>query len=219
MRDENNIIYLTDYLEDSHKIVTSEHGQQQFSALKPTSALTKRGIALLLDLAAMGVIYAMLFNGYAIFVSEFLSPLTYGSRFNLLQGDSLLALAVFLPLYFSYFLYCTFVMNGKTLGKMATGLRVIKEDFIHDQGLYDYQLSLADAFQRASGYLLCYLSFGLFFIFNFASEDRRGLPDYLSSSRTVTDAWLQQMLAHKQTQEEQLIIDISQLDQQDDLAA
>ncbi len=59
---------------------------------------------------------------------------------------------------------------------------------------------------------MCYLSFGTFFIFNFSSEDKRGLPDYLSNSRTVSDDWLKSMLEKKQYEAEVVSIDIRSLD-------
>ena len=105
-------------------------------------------------------------------------------------------------------------MNGKTLGKMAMGLTVIKENYVHNMKEDQIHLTLSESAKRAAGYLGCLLSFGVFFVFTFASEDNRGLADYLSGSRTVSDKWLKQMQEFKETQQEQVIIDISRLDRE-----
>lgn len=219
MKDNHSVIHLADYLEDSNKISIIDQRESDFSALLPKSNLIKRGFALTIDMAVIGLLYTGLVNGYSLFVAEFLGPINYQGQYDLIQGNLFFSLSVFIPLYFSYFLYCTFVMDGKTIGKMATGLKVIKEEFVHNMDVMEYELSLKDSFRRASGYLLCYMSFGIFFIFNFASEDKRGLPDYLSGSRTVSEKWLNQMLEQKAAMDEQVIIDISVLATDDKKAA
>ena len=87
----------------------------------------------------------------------------------------------------------------------------VNDHFIHDVDEKNYKLTLSQAAKRAFGYLTCYLTFGIFFIFNFASEDKRGLADYISSSRTVSDRWLKEMIEYKLHQREQLSIEISSL--------
>jgi uncharacterized RDD family membrane protein YckC len=129
-----------------------------------------------------------------------------------INGNLVLHAVIFVAIYWSYFLYTTYVLDGKTLGKMTMGLRIINENFLQDFDQLDYKISLQNSLRRSMGYLICYLSFGTFFIFNFSSEDKRGLPDYLSGSRTVSDNWLNQMLEKKQYSTEQVTIDIQALD-------
>lgn len=211
MKNEENIIYLSDYVKNTEKVKIIDQLDKDFSAINPKTHLIKRGLALVIDLCTIGLLNVGLHNGYALFVSEFLKPLNYESQLHLIQGNLSLSIGIFLVTYFTYFFYCTFILSGKTLGKIALGLKVIKEDFVHNMQDNSYELDLKDSFHRAAGYLLCYLSFGVFFVFNFASEDKRGLPDYLSNSRTVSDAWLKQMLEYKVSQQEHITINISEL--------
>ena len=191
MEAKKNIIQLKDYTE-SHKIISQDvlcPLGKNFS-LTPPNLLGKRMIALGVDIATIALIKTSLHGAYAIFVSNFLAPLSQGRKLRLIEGDISLHLVTFLIIYSAYFFYTTFVLNGKTLGKMTMGLRVIDENYILKDDQITYSLDLKHSFKRALGYLICYLSFGSFFIFNFSSEDKRGLPDYLSNSRTVSDDWL-----------------------------
>lgn len=212
MSNEDNVIHLKDYLDHSEPIQILNHVESDFSAMFPKTNLVKRAMALVIDLSTLTVLNVGIHNGYNLFVSEFLGPINYQSQFKLVQGNLAFSSSIYLLLFFSYFLYCTFIMNGKTLGKMAMGLTVIKENYVHNMKETQIHLSLGDSAKRAAGYLGCLLSFGIFFVFTFASEDNRGLADYLSGSRTVSDKWLKQMQEYKSTQDEQVIIDISKLD-------
>ena len=214
MNNEDNVIHLKDYLDHSEPIQILDNLESDFSAMFPKANLFKRALALVLDLSTLTVLNIGIHNGYSLFVSEFLGPVNYQGQFKLVQGDLAFSGSIYLVLYFSYFLYCNYIMNGKTLGKMAMGLTVIKENYVHNMKETQMHLTLGESAKRAAGYLGCLLSFGVFFVFTFASEDNRGLADYLSGSRTVSDKWLKQMHEYKATQQTQVIIDISKLDRE-----
>ncbi len=218
MNNDNNIIHLSDYLDNSEPIKIVDHLESDFSAMFPKANLIKRGTALCLDLFTLMVLNVGVHNGYNLFVSEFLSALNYHGQYKLIQGNMFFSGSVYLVLYFSYFLYCNYILNGKTFGKMILGLTVVKEEYVHNLNTLSYDLSLKDCVRRSMGYLGCLLSFGVFFIFNFASEDNRGLPDYMSGSRTVSDKWLKQMRDFKASHQQQVIIDISKLDREKEAA-
>ncbi|MAZ47656.1 MAG: hypothetical protein CME65_03785 [Halobacteriovoraceae bacterium] len=214
MNNEENVIHLKDYLDHSEPIQILDHVESDFSAMFPKTNMFKRALALIVDLSTLTVLNVGIHNGYNLFVSEFLGPVNYENQYKLIQGDMAFSATIYLVLYFSYFLYCTYIMNGKTLGKMAMGLTVIKENYVHNMKEDQIHLTFSESAKRAAGYLGCLLSFGVFFVFTFASEDNRGLADYLSGSRTVSDKWLKQMQEFKETQQEQVIIDISRLDRE-----
>ena len=214
MNNEENIIHLKDYLDHSEPIQILDHVESDFSAMFPKTNMFKRALALIVDLSTLTVLNVGIHNGYNLFVSEFLGPVNYENQYKLIQVDMAFSATIYLVLYFSYFLYCTYIMNGKTLGKMAMGLTVIKENYVHNMKEDQIHLTFSESAKRAAGYLGCLLSFGVFFVFTFASEDNRGLADYLSGSRTVSDKWLKQMQEFKKTQQEQVIIDISRLDRE-----
>lgn len=209
MEKENKVVYLTDYIETNQKIKTLS---SKIELIEPQGHLFKRIIAFGVDIAAIGLIKMSLQGAYAIFINQFFSPLNFQQRAGLINGNLFLHAVIFVAIYTTYFLYSSFVLDGKTLGKFTMGLRVVDEGFIQDLEQMTYNISLKNSFRRSMGYLLCYLSFGTFFVFNFSSEDRRGLPDYLSSSRTVSDEWLKNMLEHKQYSAEQINIDIQSLE-------
>jgi uncharacterized RDD family membrane protein YckC len=209
MEKENKVVYLTDYIETNQKIKTVS---KRMDLTEPQSHLFKRIISFGVDILAISLLKISLHGAYAVFINQFFSPLNAQQRAELINGNILLHAVIFVAIYTAYFLYTSFVLDGKTLGKMTMGLRVVDEGFIQDADQMTYNISLQNSFRRSMGYLLCYLSFGTFFVFNFSSEDKRGLPDYLSSSRTVSDDWLANMLEHKQYSAETINIDIQSLE-------
>ena len=212
MKDENKVVYLTDYIESKELITTVPRESTPLNLSDPKSHLAKRGVAFAVDMLLVGVVKTGIHGAYALYVNEFLAPLSYSKKMSLIEGNLLMHGAIFISIFFAYFLYSTLILEGKTVGKMAMGLRVINESFFLNQEEMDYKLSLPNALRRSLGYVLCYLSFGTFFIFNFSSEDKRGLPDYLSNSRTVSDEWLKQSLEHREYAKEQVYIDVKTLE-------
>ena len=211
MNEENKVVYLTDYIETQEKIQTIPAKSVFLSSHEPEAHLAKRGVALVIDIITVGIIKTGIHGAYAVFVDKFLSPVSYSKKLSLVEGNMFLHVAIFVALYFAYYLYTSFILDGKTLGKMTMGLRVIDQSFLLNRKQQKYTLSLPNSLRRALGYVFCYLSFGTFFIFNFSSEDKRGLPDYLSNSRTVSDEWLNQMLEQKSQNPDVIMIDIETL--------
>lgn len=211
MKNTKNVIYLKDYIRTKKSISTVQHYLGNESLLDPKPVLFKRIIAFIVDLLAVSVLKTSVHTAYALFINEFMGAIGTSFKIHLINASIGVHLSTFLSIYFSYFLFCTYILNGKTLGKYAMGLRIIKEDYFNNLQSTNYLLDFKDSFRRSLGYLFCYLSFGTFFIFNFSSEDKRGLPDYISGSRTVTDQWLYQMQDYKSHQQEQVSIDIAAL--------
>lgn len=212
MTDSNKIIYLTDYIAEKKSITTMDYYGSAIELSAPKPELFKRSIALGIDFFTILLLKTMTHTTYALFINEFMAPLGDAHKSNLMEANTTVHLSTFMLIYYAYFLFNSYVLSGKTLGKMALGLRVVREDYINNMSEKNYELTLRDCFRRATGYLLCYLSFGTFFIFNFSSEDKRGLPDYISNSRTVSDKWLYQMQEFKAHQLEQVRIDIKSLE-------
>ncbi|MEX0798644.1 MAG: hypothetical protein WD025_04335, partial [Bacteriovoracaceae bacterium] len=82
--------------------------------------------------------------------------------------------------------------------------------FDHEQ--HESSPTLAQAFKRAAGYLVCYFSFGAFFFFALLNEEKRGLPDFMSQTRVVSDEWLKGFKAYKKFDQDQIRININSLD-------
>lgn len=211
MNEENKVIHLSHYLKNNQKIESVNLDSKLEILDQPEANRSKRVAAFAIDFFAIAVINSSIHAAYALFVNQFLYAMKTQSRVMLL-GDSLaLQIGIFILLFGAYFLYCGVVLEGKTLGKKIMKLSIIQEAFVVNHLENDYHISMTQAAQRALGYMLCYLSCGTFFIFNFASEDSRGLSDYLSGTRTVSDNWLAQMLEHKEYASEEVTIDIRSL--------
>lgn len=211
MKEENNILHLPTYLNSDQELpsfVSHMHKPEE----KPKSHLVKRAIAFGVDLLSIAVIKTAIQTSFAIFISEFFVGLSPTYKSHLMNTPMHIHALTFIAIYLSYFIYTSYVFNGKTLGKMTMGLSIINENFLRDQDSVVSSITLKQAAQRAFGYLICYLSFGTFFIFNFSTEDKRGLPDYLSSTRTVSDKWLQSMTDFKKYQKDEVLIDIKSLE-------
>lgn len=212
MEKENNTIHLAQYINNQRELTPSETGLSRKFKKVPDTNLIKRGIAFCVDIFTIIVLKTVIDSGYILFVSQFLSPLAQDVQGTLTQTTIFMQLSIFLTLYCSYFLYCTYVLEGKTLGKMTMKLTIISEDFIYNHNDYSHKMTFNQALKRSLGYLLCYMSMGTFFIFNFSSEDKRGLSDFLSGSRTVSDDWLNHMLDYKKNSLEELRIDVDSLE-------
>ncbi|MBT4791886.1 MAG: RDD family protein, partial [Halobacteriovoraceae bacterium] len=212
MNEENKVVYLIDYIKKNKHVKTLTKLDIPLDLSVPSPHLYSRMIAFGVDILTIGLIKTSLHATYAYFISEFFTPLNEAQQASLINGNMVLHSTIFMLIYWTYFLYTSYILEGKTLGKMAMGLRVINEQFITNQDEKHYQPTLHSSLKRALGYLFCYMSFGTFFIFNFSSEDKRGLPDYLSSTRTVSDHWLNKMLEQKIFHEEEVQIEIESLD-------
>ncbi len=213
MKDQNNVVHLAEFINNQEEIVSIEDNHQFKDLSVPDSNIIKRAIAFGIDLMAIIMVKSAIHVAYGVFINEFMIPVSYAKRLDLAMGPHVLHLLTFALIYTTYFLYTSFILNGKTLGKMTMKLRVINELYITDRKQESYELDLKASTKRAIGYLLCFLSFGVFFVFNFSSEDKRGLSDYLSGSRTVSDDWLTQFEEFKTHESEHVFIDIQDLDQ------
>lgn len=211
MNDENKILKLSDYADKGSELETKIKYSSDFSKI-PKTNLSKRILAFGVDLSTIIVLKTILDSGYIVFLSQFISITSQELRIDLLNYSPLMQIGIFVTIYCSYFLFCTHILNGKTIGKKTMGLTVINEKFVSNFREHTHLLTFKQSLKRTFGYLLSYISFGTFFIFNFSSEDKRGLSDYLSGSRTVSDSWLNHMLEHKKFNNEELNIDVSSLD-------
>ena len=213
MDNENKVVHLVDYIEQNKKIESVSTDQIIPILGQPEPLLFKRATALMIDIMVIGLLKTTIDTGYAVFVNDYLSPFNTATKLGLTQSNIALHLSVFITVFLGYFLFTTAVMGGKTLGKFVMKLTIINELFVQNHFEEGHELKYSQVVQRSIGYVLCYLSFGTFFVFNFSSEDKRGLSDYLSNTRTVNDEWLNQMLEHKEFSAQEVQIDISSLEQ------
>lgn len=211
MKDETNVVHLSDFTHKNKELKILNESKILTKLSKPETHLVRRIFSFGIDLLTIMVLKSSIHVAYAVFINELMSPLSFQKKQALINGSMPLHLMTFMAIYFTYFFYTSFILNGKTLGKMAMNLTVISEHFIYNREETDYHLSLKECARRAFGYLFCFMSFGIFFIFNFSSEDKRGLADYISGSRTVSDDWLAKAIETKKYDHEHVYINIEEL--------
>lgn len=212
MSDSNsfNIISLAQHLKES-KEPLRPHAPVLNN--KSTPSLAKKMAAFWADFCLILSVKTFCTISYGVFLEKYFFMLNNDQKSQLLIADLGLHLSLTLLIYFSYFVFCNYSMSGKTLGKYIFKLRTINDNFIFDKTQLNSDMDMTQSIRRAFGYLLCYLSFGTFFSFSFFSEDRRGLQDFFSGSRTVSDEWIESMMQYKLYESEVVVIDILQLPQ------
>lgn len=211
MKEDRNVIHLADYITQNAQIDEFNVHKPIPKLSSPESLLGKRAGALAFDFTLVAFAKTTLHSSYAIFINEFFAPFSGAARSALSEPNMGVHLAIFLTLFAGYFVVSGIIFEGSSLGKKIMGLQVINEDFVFNHLQSSHELNFMQMIQRTVGYVLCYLSFGTFFVFHFSSEDRRGLSDYLSNTRTVTNSWLKLMLEHKEYAAEVVTIDINSL--------
>jgi uncharacterized RDD family membrane protein YckC len=209
---ENNVISLVNHLEKNSTVETVNEFDIKPIDIANENITQRRIYSFLVDFSTIMVINTAIHTSYALFVSEFYSALNIKVKSQLIMGNFGIQAGVFLMAYMTYFFYSMFVLNGQTFGKMFFKLHTIDDNYIFEEDSNEYVLGARQAFRRSFGYLTCYLSFGSFFVFSLLSEDKRGIPDYFSNSRTVSHEWLQGMKAYKQYEHAEVRIDITSLE-------
>lgn len=213
MNDDKNVIHLADYITQNAEVEEFNIQKPLPTMSDPGSLLSKRAIGLGIDFSLIFAFKTALHGSFALFVNEFFAPFSNTFKTALSEPNMFFHVSIFLTLFAGYFLVSALIFEGGSLGKKIMGLSVINEDFTTSHIEHTHEISFMQAVQRTAGYVLCYLSFGTFFVFHFSSEDRRGLSDYLSNSRTVTTSWLKLMLEHKEYAAEVVTIDIASLNE------
>ena len=212
MDQKNNIISLYDYAQTKNKIKTLEYYNPYYK-LETDTIFSKRVWSFVIDMAVIIVLKSAIDVAYALFIKNFYFILNLEQQNFLSFGHWGLQWSVTMSIFWTYFIYCHYTLEGKTFGKMAMKLRTINDKFLHQRDYEDYTPTLKQSLKRTFGYFACYISFGTFFSFPLFSEDKRGIPDYLSSTRTVSDEWLKGMIDYKAYDSEQLYIDTASLDE------
>lgn len=213
MNDDKNVIHLADYITQNAEVEDFNIHKPLPKMGQPDTLLMKRGAALAIDFSLVAVFKTALHTSYAVFINEFFAPFSSAFKTSMSSPNMAYHVSIFLMLFAGYFVVSALILEGSSIGKKLMGLQVINEGFTTSHLEQTHELSFMQSLQRTLGYVLCYLSFGTFFVFHFSSEDRRGLSDYLSNSRTVTSSWLKLMLEHKEYAAEVVEIDINSLDE------
>lgn len=211
MMDDKNIINLVDHINKENAVKTFNPADLGYFKIEEDKIMIRRIYSFIVDIFTIMLFNTAINVSYAVFVKDFLYLLNKDQQFFMTSSLST-QVATFLIIYVSYFFYSQYVMDGKTLGKFVFKLTTVRDDFVFRFEDQNYTPTILQAWRRTIGYLGCYLSAGIFFLFSFMSEDKRGLPDYLSQTRTVSDEWLAGMRAFKAYDHNEVRINVASLD-------
>lgn len=212
MNEQNNIVSLHQHALNKKKINPFDY-HSEYVKLENDKIFSKRLFAFGIDMATVVTINTAINSAYALFISNFYFVLTNNQQDHLIFGHWGLQWSVTMTIFWTYFIFCNYTLEGKTFGKMAMKIRTIDDQFLFNKSQMDYTPSIRQSLKRTFGYFVCYISFGTFFSFPLFSEDKRGVPDFFSQTRSVSDEWLDGMLAHKKFESDVILINISSLEE------
>ena len=95
--------------------------------------------------------------------------------------------------YFSYFFFCCYLAEGRTLGKTIFKLRLVNYNRARKQ-----TVGLGQSLLRSTGHTISYALLFLPFLLNYFKKNQRGISDLLSQTETVTCEEYQLLLAEEQ---------------------
>ena len=139
----------------------------------PLASFWDRGLAFLLDLVFMSVLFAV--------VGSFVEPLL--RNWEILSSEEELTLALNLNWYsiawsVLYFGLATWIGNGQTPGKALLGIRTVS--------LVHTKMTLWHSIERALGYGASLLEFGFGFFQYFIHPNKRTVHDRIAETIVVT---------------------------------
>lgn len=209
---ENNIINLADHITKRTPIQTFQIDDLNAFAIEKERIGLRRAFAFICDLFLVITFTNMAVSSYAFFVKEFLQPMSMGQKTQMMSSVWALGLGVSAVVAFTYFFYCAYFLEGKTAGSWLMKLTIIDESWPFTPEKEEYVPSAAQCAKRTLGYLACYLSFGAFFFFTYLNDEKRGVPDFVSGTRMVSDEWLKSFVSHKELHKEHIRININSLE-------
>jgi uncharacterized RDD family membrane protein YckC len=211
-KEKNNVISLVDHLKSQEEIETFNPADIGYFKIQNDKIMQRRVYSFITDFSVVMLLNTAVHVSYSVFVKNFMFVLNIKQQGHLIANNLPVQLSIFMLIYTTYFFYSMFVLNGQSVGKMVFKLKTVTDNFIFEENQKDFTPSASQAWRRTFGYIACYLSFGTFFLFSFMSEDKRGVPDYFSQTRTVSNEWLEGMIAYKEHNRHEVKIDIVSLD-------
>ncbi len=208
MDSKNNIINLSQHIKYRRAFLWED---KPLVSIIPKANLLRRCASMIIDMSILCLFNLLIFQAFTQFIMQYLYFVPTGIQHQIISASTAVYTGTFILTYLTYFFYFSYLHRGETFGKKLMGLTVISESLLNENKLGSLELTYSQAMQRTLGYFLCYISFGTFYIFNFASEDKRGLSDFFSNSRTVCSEWFHDFQSQKQVYAEVVEIDIKHL--------
>ncbi len=197
MESENKVIHLHEYLNQRPKeSVTS------FTAKKIKAQLFKRFVAFSTDIFVIGMLKIGFVATYDKFLKTFFFTLPSSKIDAIWERFYVIDPLISISLFYGYFIFCYYSLNGKSIGKKWMKLTVVQDNFRDGMMVSQYP-GIREAFLRATGYLMGYTTAGLLFLVPFMRTDRRGVQDFLSQTVTLEDNQLYEYFITSQASEEE----------------
>ena len=140
--------------------------------------LKKRVYALTTDFFIVVVTNYFLMASFTNFLKTVFFHFPFHAQLFLVHKLALMTSASLMLLTFSYFSIFYFVTNGRTMGKTIFGLKVITKEG---------DMTLMQAVQRSSAYLIAALFGSFLFALSFIRKDDKSLADIFSGSTVGYD--------------------------------
>jgi len=145
---------------------------------RPNQILRSRTYAFTIDLFLILTIEKIFTLGYFNFINTYFNLLPHEilNRINTnFAGMNVLCSVI---IFWSYFLSSYYLGKGQTIGKMLFNINVKSKKFPHNPP------NILEIFLRTCGYFFCYITGSLLFILPFVTKNKKGLPDWLSSTES-----------------------------------
>lgn len=149
--------------------------------------LKKRTHAFLLDIVAITIITKTTLWTYGLFFKNFFSSIPPHFQNALLSKLPLLEVLVLLTIFWGYFTYCYYMMDGQSPGKVVFNLKV--------KNYLNQPLTFKESLLRVFGYFLCYFSGAFLFLIPWFNKNQKGIPDWLS--KTKVETWMENRIKNK----------------------
>lgn len=158
--------------------------------------MKRRAMAFGVDFILFSVIKLGLISAYAHFMRTFFYQMPFPLQQKVTLGVYATNFALSMTLFWGYFIFCYWMCEGKTFGKYLFELRVVS------QAKEENHLTLPEIIARTFGYFAAFMSFGALFLINFVREDKQGVADFLSRTKTIPDEFMK-------SQEESSLVPLS----------
>jgi uncharacterized RDD family membrane protein YckC len=149
-----------------------------------------RFFAYITDLFCIGIIQKLLVIQYMGYMGQFYSKIPTLMKLQLSKGSEHINWEVFTLVFLTYFFFSFLLSNGKTIGNLIFGLRLV------DKNSIDTRLELTPwrIAARAFTYLFNNTVFYLPFLINLVTKSNRGIEDWFSGTVTLKDEEINQIV-------------------------
>ncbi len=136
--------------------------------------LNMRTTAFLFDLVMVLIGDKLCMIYYTAFLENYFLTIPKAVQDYLFIRLNKLEIIIFAIIFWGYFTFCNFMMDGQTPGKVLLHLKVVNGDFS--------PLTFRQSLLRTLGQFVCYFSGSFLFLFPWFNKEQKGIADWLSGT-------------------------------------